>query len=219
MFPSEKKSLVFIKLRIGTKDKPFEECFILLNSRSPLLKSRRFILLSYYEVAPLMLFTIGLLQILKILNNLGTSFLNIILVIFTKGPKWVLSSWMPTQLNNLIGISKVRMDIILGSLFQDLPCNRSPFDFESRSLANENVCSFIHSSHSSELNLNGFWYMLSISPAITIRLLSYAEGGPSLVVDTDDGPEWTKHPPPAHNTGRMVCGQETLFSVGFLSYS
>lgn len=112
MFPSEKKSLVFLKLISGTKDKPFEECFILLNSRSPLLKNRQFILLSYYEVAPPMLFTIGLLQILKILNNLGTSFLNIILVIFnkrkkvgniflviiffwsffTKGPKWVLSA-------------------------------------------------------------------------------------------------------------------------------
>ncbi len=181
MFPSEKKSLVFLKLISGTKDKPFEECFILLNSRSPLLKNRQFILLSYYEVAPPMLFTIGLLQILKILNNLGTSFLNIILVIFNKrkkvGKYFFGHSLLRVQNGSCqlnIGISKVRMDIILGSLFLDLPCNRSPFNFEGRSLANENVCFFIHSSHSSELNLNGFWYMLSISPAITIsRVASF----------------------------------------------
>jgi hypothetical protein len=86
-FLLKRKSLVFIKLISGTKDKPFEECFILLNSRTPFLKNHQFILLSYYEVAPPMLFTIGLLQILKILNNLGTSFLNIILVIFNRRKK------------------------------------------------------------------------------------------------------------------------------------
>lgn len=167
-------------------------------------------------------------KIVKILNNLGTSFLNIILVIFNKrkkvGKYFFGHSLLRVQNGSCqlnIGISKVRMDIILGSLFLDLPCNRSPFNFEGRSLANENVCFFIHSSHSSELNLNGFWYMLSISPVITIsRVASFlCRGWPFPCgwywwwARVNQAPTTSAQ----HRKDGVWTGN--TFAVGFLSYS